>query len=258
MSDIISIPRYATDMSRSLDEKLFFLSKIRSNSFVDYGCADGVLGAEILRRQPTTVYRGFDLSKRMIERGKFLYPSLGFFDSWNRLIADLDTNERPILILSSIIHEVYSYSSPKEIDRFWLRVLDHRWSGIIIRDMIPADLLVDDTTSSADAVRDALPSWIIDSFEARWGSIGISANLMHLLLKYRYERDWKRELDENYMPIDEKQLMNIIGNRYQVAYHRRNTPSFLKQKALQDIGVSWPNDVHLSLILTSNNQEAIA
>jgi hypothetical protein len=249
MSDVINISRYTIDMSRSLDEKLFFLPSIKSRSFVDYGCANGIIGAELLSRRPGITYRGFDLSRKMVKQGRRQHPTLQFFNHWDELITDLDPSEHPTLILSSIIHEVYSYSTPREIYKFWQRVLSFRWSNVIIRDMIPYDVLNRNVSISADVVRTARPNWMIDSFESRWGSIDIERNLVHLLLKYRYEQDWARELDEDYIPINEDQLMNIVGSNFQVVYYRRNTPRFLTQMALKDVGVLWPANVHLSLIL---------
>jgi len=42
----------------------------------------------------------------------------------------------------------------------------------------------------------------LNSFESKWGSINDSyRTFMHYLLKYRYKNNWKREVNENYLPV---------------------------------------------------------
>jgi hypothetical protein len=75
----------------------------------------------------------------MISKAKArLGESVIITDDWEEVLKEISGYKTPSLILSSVIHEVYSYSNSKVIKQFWLnKVFGGQFKFICIRDMIP-------------------------------------------------------------------------------------------------------------------------
>jgi len=244
------VESYAIDLSFSMRDKLFFFDKVDTKTFVDYGCADGEMGRALRRLDGSIRYFGYDMSPAMIARGRGIDPGIELYDRWDELTSSLD-DEPATLILSSIIHEVYSYGNLASISTFLRRTLRNaRWRRIVIRDMIPdAGVYRRSDLRDVEKIRAVAGSRLAE-YEVRRGSIEMQANLLGFLLRYRYESDWARELDEDYMPLTERQLMMLIPEDLTVTYVSRRTPSFIKKRARLDFGIKNFDDVHLSVVLS--------
>ena len=54
----------------------------------------------------------------MIDISKRRYPEIEFFSNWSKVINNIET-DNTALLLSSVIHEVYSYGTSREVKEFW-------------------------------------------------------------------------------------------------------------------------------------------
>jgi len=246
MENIKDIKSYTDGMKKSLLDKMFFMDKIDSTEFIDYGCADGTLLGFMKDMFPKYNYTGYDVSEEMISLANKKHSDINFVNEFNYT----KTSEKSTLILSSIIHEVYSYCSKSEIENFWDNVYNSNFDYIVIRDMMIGNSC--EKMSDINDVASILRSnnhGRLKQFEGIWGTIENNKNLVHYLLKYRYIPNWDREVKENYLPIFREELLSNIPSDYEVIFHEHYVLPFLKEKVRDDFGIELKDNTHIKLIL---------
>ena len=267
----IDINQYNAEMAKPMKDKLYFVEKLpppitesQCYIFVDFGCADGemirhLIGMYGLRAR----YVGYDCSETMInfanekiddELSKGI--SVKFTTKWEEVEKSLNVcRNKKVLILSSVVHEIYSYGSEAEIDWFWSIV--GKFDYIVVRDMMCSKTAERKSNlKSVTKIRSCFTSnsSLLPDFEKRWGSIDENKNLIHFLLKYRYVRNWERELNENYLPITiEDFLSKVIEQGYRLDYFEKFRINFIEEKLLDDfIGLFLEDTTHIKAIFIKN------
>ncbi|MEL6312160.1 MAG: methyltransferase, partial [Pseudomonadota bacterium] len=219
---IRSLDGYTARMKKTLLDKAFFIDKIDAETVVDYGCADGELIAFLQALFPEKTYVGFDPDVAMLERARTRVPGAQFAATWD----DVPGDDAPdgdcadqALVLSSVVHEVYAYSTAEEVRTFWDRVFDSGFAFIALRDMVPSTA-VDRRADLNDVARIYRHADMnrLKRFESVWGTIENNKALLHWLLKYRYTDNWEREVEENYLPLYRENLLAMIPDTYEIIY----------------------------------------
>ena len=242
---------YNSCMSKSLIDKLFFVDKIEPDCIVDFGCANGLLLQELKRCYPEGVRLiGHDLDPKMIAEAK-QNTGLPIFSCWAQVEKQLTDNSA--LILSSVIHEIYTYSKPDEIDHFWNLVFRSApaFKYVVIRDLIPSRT-IDRPADINDVVkvyRKFHGQPLLNEFQFHWGSVENNKNLIHFLLKYRYQANWKREVKENYFPLYREDFLALIPEGWSVSYHEHYPLPYTKNQVRRDLGIEIKDHTHLKIIL---------
>lgn len=250
-----NILSYNENMAKGMEDKLFFLNELPKNqeyTFVDFGCADGTLInylVGIYNNYYTNTYIGYDISDTMIELAKTNFnggaKNVHFTSDWKDVVKNL--SEQPIyrkkvLILSSVIHEVYSYAqSNDDITSFWDKVLNSNFDYICVRDMmIPESYNYTETPELwndmiHDSYRRIMTNERFIQFEEKWGQIKYrKAVALHFLLKYRWQINWDREVNENYFPIYIEQFLHKFESNYNLDYFVRFCVPFIKDAIDRD------------------------
>lgn len=254
-SPIVNIDEYINGMSKGIEDKLFFLNKIDFDCIVDFGCANGLLLKKISEHKPSIRIIGYDLDKDMIEKSKKNNPNGLFTDKWDEVVLEIKKYRNPVLNLSSVIHEVYSYSNTKEISKFWKeKVFSGMFKYITIRDMIPSSKIEKEYTlnfiDDVDKVRNNIDEYYLKSFEDRWGRIDKNyRTFIHFLLKYKYINNWKRENNENYLPISIETIKKKITNNYHIKYEDSFVLDYLKREVKKDFDIDINHTTHTKLII---------
>lgn len=244
---------YVAGMEKSLIDKIYFMDKVEADVFVDFGCADGLLLRTLKKLFPDHHYFGFDLSSEMVEQARSHPDSEGieFDTSWEKVVADAKKlNGKTCLILSSVIHEIYAYSNPEEIEEFWRKVWNSGFDYIAIRDMAVSN----STNRQADPIASIRVRQLFDpkhlqEWENTWGSINENWSLTHFFLTYRYTENWTREVKENYLPISLETLVTMIPPKYFPEHIEHYTLPFLRRVVMCDFGVQLQDRTHIKLIL---------
>jgi hypothetical protein len=260
-----------------MEDKLFFLKQLPAEDnyvFVDFGCADGTmlntLSDMLEHNRNKYSYIGYDISDTMINLAKANFhgdadTDIHYFTDWKDVEKQLKTYITPgtyyeqkkyVLILSSVIHEVYSYSNMKQILEFWHHVTNTNFDYIVVRDMCPTkdiDRPTDEFMLHTlnNMIRDHEPyNTLINDFEAIHGSIENNKNFIHFLLKYRYQINWDREVKENYFPIYVEDLLTAITGeeKYRIMYMKRFIVPFIKQQIYNDFRVDVRDFTHIKAI----------
>lgn len=243
---------YNHRMDLSMIDKLFFVDKIEPDLIVDFGCAGGTLLKNLKAMCPSLRAIGYDADPEMIKHSS---ATVNITSNWDLVEGGIEQSQRPAIILSSVIHEVFHYGSKHDIDTFWNKVFNSGFKYIIIRDMVPSRSI--DHISCVNDVKKIyhkfLGSKALTDFERIWGSIENNRQLVHFLLKYRYlEPNWEREVRENYIPIAREDLLAKIPMEYDIVFHEHYVLPYILQTVRDDMGIELKDPTHLKLILRKN------
>ena len=256
---IPDIEHYNQEMAKSMIDKIYFMDKVDADVFIDFGCADGTLIKTLSNLFPQHTYIGYDISEQMIDIAKSNVPNprCHFASDWDNIIESLSTthqNQKTCLILSSIIHEIYSYLNPEEIKKFWSRVWDTNFNYIVIRDMMVSKTVSRPSDPLAVArIKQVFDSNKISEWEAQWGSLYENWSLVHFLLTYRYTENWTREVNENYLPVNLETFFSNIPHKYYPMYIEHYTLPFIQSEVEKDFGIQLQDKTHLKFILKLSN-----
>lgn len=241
---------YLNRMQKSVLDKMFFMDKVFEpfSNIVDFGCANGELIKALQALFGEYRYVGYDISEEMLSAARANVPSAEFYSDWDMIKVD---HSDSLLNISSVLHEVYSYSSKEEIDLFWKRVLDSGFKYIAIRDMMlsEADRTGIDAEQHILVVKDEKYADKLRDYERIWGKIATQHDLVHYLLKYKYTENWEREVRENYLPITIERLLETVPENYEVTYINHFTLPYTAWQIRNDFGIELTTPTHIKLIL---------
>lgn len=253
---IVDIQSYIDGMGMSISDKMFFVDRSNFDVIVDFGCANGSFLSKLQKTNPNAKLIGYDLDTTMISKAKtILGKRATLTNNWSEVVSITQKYKSPLLNLSSVIHEVYSYSGSNEIRKFWDdQVFGGDFRFISIRDMIPSVEMekseISEFKDDVRKVRRLSDSDILNSFENRWGPINHNyRTFIHYLLKYRYVDNWEREVNENYLPLSLETLKSKIPQNYKIAFEDNFILSFLQQQIKKDFGISISHPTHTKMLI---------
>lgn len=255
---ISNVDRYVERMQKSLDDKLFFVDKLDFDVIVDFGCANGAFLSKVKKMKPNVKIIGYDLDETMLSKARAELTSEDILTSnWDDVIREIQGYNSPLLNLSSVIHEVYSYSHSSAVKSFWENQVfggDFKW--ITIRDMIPSCKIddIDSFRKDVQNVRKRANKFYLESFEKRWGTINDNyRTFCHFLLKYRYIDNWEREVKENYLPVSLETLKKKIPSNYTIQYEQDFIVPFIQENVGKVFNVKIKHSTHVKMIIKNNS-----
>lgn len=251
MTKIKDIEKYNSEMAKSIEDKLWFTQFLEQSQFydaiiVDYGCGDGTLIRKLEEKFWSVFdYFGIDNNEEMLKIASSKI-SLGDRIYYSKNIPQLVTNRPKILILSSVLHEILSYSSLRSLEE----IRDFQPDYIFIRDMYIDESAYRNVTEDISKVREH-PLYK-DFIKVNFGDEnGLEwADIIHFLFKYRYEENWEREVQENYLSFNfHKEDFDFWFTDYYTIYEKQYTLPFLKEQVKKDFGIDLIDNTHINLIL---------
>lgn len=259
---------YNSNMANAIEDKLWFMKHLPYDDclFVDFGCADETVlnfMTKIPKLWPNCTYVGYDISETMINLAKEKYDwdpkqKVIFTDKWDIVKEEIHNckNCKKVLILSSVIHEVYSYGQPEDIKEFWDRILYSDFDYIFIRDMMLAnDALRESDLDMVSKIIAKTDSDQLESFESNWGRLENNMqNVIHFLLKYRWKINWDREVKENYFPIMLDEFLEWFNIDYKINYLERFQIPYLHDCILKDYNINMEDRTHIKIFLEKNKE----
>ena len=260
-ADIQSLDEYNKRMAASILDKAFFLDKVDADIIVDFGCANGDLLSFISFLSPDKILIGYDIDKEMLNLADDRLSNIEnlhyLFSDWEEMINFLNIAEyrdkKICLVLSSVLHEVYHYSTPLDIDKFWSDIWKcSLFNNIVIRDMIPSMSMErpSDINHVARLLRNNKYALLLEDFQKHHGSIQSNKNLIHFLMKYKYkEPNWQREVKENYFPLYYESLLSLIYGDYEIIFNNHYKLPHVWRSIKNDFGINITDNTHLQLIL---------
>ena len=253
---ISNLQSYIEGMKYSMKDKLFFTDIFDFDVIVDFGCADGTFLEELSKIKPNVKLIGYDLDDEMLSKAQSRLGKKALVtNNWYDAVKYTSSFRNPLLNLSSVIHEVYSYSRPNVISQFWnSQVFGGDFKYITIRDMIPSIEIEKQEIShfkdDVRKVRSKTDRFYLDSFEKKWGTISNNyRTFVHYLMKYRYTENWDREVNENYLPVSLETVKSKIPGDYKIIYEEDFLLQFLKDQVKKDFNVELTHSTHTKMIL---------
>lgn len=256
MNHIPDLKTYNQKMARTVIDKIFFLAHIDAEVFVDFGCANGEVLRAISNFVPEAICIGYDVSQEMLNEAKWNSPTSFTFTSDRNYVEDLvrmlqTKGYKVCLILSSVIHEVYSYSTPKEIRDFWRFVNETGFDYVALRDMTYHSTVSypEIDYRNYENIENSKYSKELEDFEREWGMIKCNPkNALHFFLKYRYKENWDRELYEDYLPLSSTELQDHFSKNWKEIFKHSYTLPYIEKIVKEDFDVSIITDTHIQLI----------
>jgi len=253
---ISNLQSYIEGMKYSMKDKLFFTDIVDFDVIVDFGCADGTFLEELSKIKPNVKLIGYDLDDEMLSKAQSRLGKKALVtNNWYDAVKYTSSFKNPLLNLSSVIHEVYSYSRPSVISQFWnSQVFGGDFKYITIRDMIPSIEIekkeISHFKDDVRKVRSKTDRFYLDSFEKKWGTISNNyRTFVHYLMKYRYTENWDREVNENYLPVSLETVKSKIPGDYKIVYEEYFLLQFLKDQVKKDFNVELTHSTHTKMIL---------
>ena len=247
---IADLEIYLTRMQRSILDKMFFIDKVFEpfEYVLDFGCANGELIKALMAMCADYRYVGYDISEEMIAAARENVPSASFYSVWYEIPIPFG---RSMINISSTLHEVYSYGTPRDVEEFWDRVLRSGFRYIAIRDMMYADANDREADPAAlAAVRgSAAYAGKLADFESVNGVIATQRQLIHFLQKYKYTQNWEREVRENYFPLSVEALKALIPDDYRITFFEHFTLPYTAWQIRKDFGIELKDPTHIKFIL---------
>lgn len=241
---------YLRGMAKGYEDKLFFSEMLKDKicGILDFGCADGTMLSYLKRDFPEARLVGYDNSKEMVQLAK--RRTNGYVTSiYGDALDHLDPSES-LLNLSSVVHEVYSYSPAYARKEFWDDVFGRGFKYVTIRDFClggfgPA--LAD--TEDYQKVKAKANKKQVEEFEKNFGSLRYEMNFVHFLMKYRYVENWEREVKENYFAINLEMIEDIAQQYgYEVMFKEHYMLPFTRDRVKEDFDVNLPENTHVKFI----------
>jgi len=242
---------YNINLRKSLIDKIFFMDKIDAKVYVDFGCADGTLISFLGRIFPEYTFVGYDNDPEMIKLALDSdYPSNVFFTGRWKDVTKRVRAKNSVLILSSVLHEVYDNGSQEEV---WDKILN-KFKYIVIRDIIPSVEVYRQSVSwhiiniTGGAYKVPGHMERVEEFEKIWGSLEQNHNLIHYLMKYRYIDNWENEVKENYFSVSREDVMDILKVDYDITYKAEYPLPYLVNVVKKDFGITIIDNTHFKAI----------
>jgi len=252
-SSISDVNKYLTNMEASLSDKMFWLNKVNPDVIVDFGTADGAMLDKLSKVKPNIKLIGYDIDKGMLEQAKNRVGDRAILtDDWSKVIEEISKYERPMIFLSSVIHEVYSYTHAKNIRYFWdKQVFGGDFKYVVIRDMMPSmtsNKFI--SQEDVDKVKSKAKPEVLRWFEEEWGPIDRDyRNLIHFLLKYKYEENFDREMKEYYVPVTLETVKKKIPSDYKITMEDHYILPYIQQQVKKDFDITIKEPTHVKLII---------
>lgn len=254
MNKIINYTVYNNRMQNTLQDKIWFLDEISNeiNTIIDFGCADGELFKTIEKKQPNKFYYiGIDNDEMMRLKAKtnlqFIADRVDIFSSLEDLkLFDIPLNNC-ILVMNSIIHEIYSYCSYIERMNIFKRIRNSGIKYIAVRDMH----LITDDCGGYIANFCNLSNKHQELFKQSKDYVYHQSNVnqtLEFLLKYFYQENWEREKRERYLWDWSEEFQSILHN-YQTKKHIPFSIPYLANKWKNDFGIEFNYYTHRKLLL---------
>lgn len=245
---------YLSRMEASIPDKIFWLDKVDFDVIVDFGCADGILLESIRPIVKGAGLIGYDIDSDMIRESKSRLGNRALItDNWEEVLEELEKYDNPLVLISSVVHEIYSYTSQDEIQSFWSKIFSGVFNTIVIRDMLPSSSAKSIRPNNVDVqkIRNQISrSHLLDRFEDEWGSISENYhNFLHYLLKYHYEENYDREVKENYFPITFEEIKTKVPDGYKIVYQDNYLLPYIKEIVESDYDVILNQPSHGKLII---------
>lgn len=275
MDSIKDIDCYVKSMSTTMLDKCWFLDKLpdRIDTIVDFGCANGDLAIMVDRLFPGRFkYIGIDNSPEMLAMARhnhflhFRKDNSEFYSEISGISQHCDMTNT-VLVLNSVMHEIFSYLRKNERDVLLSELFGAGFAFVAIRDMYSPSVNGDLNEDCLDTDK-ALKAIERSRFAKMWGdywehicndpikskmAFDKAFWIAEFLMKYRYVSNWEREKKEQYfhpwMAIQHSCEECML---YDVRFEEDFYIPFIRDRIHMDFGIWLDAHTHKKVLLEKN------
>ncbi|MCX6709534.1 MAG: methyltransferase domain-containing protein [Candidatus Woesearchaeota archaeon] len=249
---------YVTGMEKSIPEKEKLMPYVKGERVLEIGCGSGAVLELLSRNFPKSAIIGIDNSEQMLSVAKGREYSTSnvtilYGDALNKRFEDesIDT-----IILSSVLHEVYSYNNyhMEALEKAVSNACEMLVPGgrIIIRDGVMPTPQVYYLKFRNNETKDSFKKFA-DDFTPRKISYSLasdsgfpklgSADAYEFLSKYFYKENWAIEVKEQFGILNLSEYCDILErNGMQIVDAQSYLIDFLKCKYEKDVSLLEKKD----------------
>lgn len=261
---IPAMAQYNRRMAKSMEDKVSYLQKCEgSKIIVDFGCANGATLKYMQSIDPGKHYIGYDISQPMIDLANTDNAAgITFTTKWQEVldkVASLsrENGGKSVLVLSSLIHEVYHYLPKEEVSKFWDKVWNSDFDYIAIRDMMVADNVKRPSKpQDVEKIRANYDGEKIGEWEKQWGPLEDNRSMVHFLLTCPYKENWVRELQENYLPMSLQDFIKNIPDGYEIKMIDHYILPYFNNRTHEEFGFDVADNTHMKMVLQKTSRTA--
>lgn len=262
---------YTTEMSKSIWDKSFFMDKIPGAKLViDFGCADGAMIHMLSKLFPDITFYGYDINDELIDEAwnklsseswkntfffrshKTILGTMTSFEDMIKLAKQYYKSDEICINFSSVLHEIFS-SSPSGKAAITQLITKLNPKYITIRDMYFHTGERDGMSYKQGPININKYQPHLNDFEAVYGSIKETKNLIHFLMKYQWkDNGWEVELNENYFSWKIEDFEKFINYKYTVVFENYYQLPFLTE-SWKDMFFCPNIHTHAQFILRRND-----
>jgi len=279
MDDIHNIDTYIKGMSTTLRDKMWWLDLIPDeiDTVIDYGCAQGDLAMLLPDKYR---YIGIDNSPEMLQLARHNHVlHLGRHSEFYPSLIEANGKYEPtttVLVLNSVMHEIFSYLSPAEIHALFEEMFGSGIRCVAIRDMhLPDEESLEKIGTRSNKARieqshrysylwtEYMNYMMYGRYSEGYrqednGRIAFERMPLYItefLMKYRYVENWRREMRENYFWPWLQMISQYIrsdGNEhgfYAVAHESEFRIPFIVDKIKEDFDIDFDLNTHRKVLL---------
>lgn len=224
MVSIVNNDIYLQRMQAGLYDKVHWIDKIDSNvnTIIDFGAATGDLFKFIEDMFPGKfTFIGIETNEDFLAN---TYPNATYYKS----IYDVECDwEHAILVMNSVIHEIYSYLNSEVFKDILTYVLNKHIRHIAIREMY---LSYSDKYYALDWAND-IAVFANKVYKKQWAEHlasysadepkDIIKQAIEFVLKYTYIENWNREVNERYLHNEMFDDIGHVLSKYN--FHNENS-----------------------------------
>lgn len=242
---------YILRLDNALKEKLFFVDKINLYEYdliIDFGCATGTLLNEIslIAKHAGVKLVGYDCSEDMLTRAKTLHPHLLFTSSFDQLIMWMLHACKPLVIFSSVLHEI-----PVSNDSAWkdiYEVMQHAHT-VVVRDMKRPSNNEPISNITRKRVLSQVAPWQAEMFESKWGKIADKENLYRFFLMNEFVDNFETEVEEDYFNVPWSEIAWKLEVTHNTLYERSYVLPYRKAQVKKRFNHVLNDITHREIIL---------
>lgn len=270
---------YVSRMKNTYYDKCWWINHIPENidKIIDFGCADAGIFKFIDDMYPERfTYIGIDENEEMLKIAREKYAGnnrVSFYTSFDE-ITNWMSSMNTILILNSVMHELFSYKSHTELIDFIEDIRKLQPTYIAIRDMHINKIIEPSAVAVfANDFSVLMPKKFVEPFTDFKAMTDFSEEdfnfYLEFLLKYFYTENWTREVKERYLwdwssffkntlCKNTKYFSDCLGDyrpnyRYSVEYEENFSIRFLQDKWMKDFGMGrLDTHTHKKMLLKRN------
>ena len=221
---------YYSELDRAMYDKLWWLDKVEDgvDTILDFGCSNGAMYQAIHGIMPGRFrYVGVDNDEQKL-RDAIPTPGSVFANSIGEA-KELFVPEKTVLVLSSVIHELYCYLGRDEAEKLLKELASLGCRHVVIRDMeFRQDMPASETIRLE--LRQCLEKKVPERF-GMWMKIrddDSMKGLFEFMLSYIHTANLERELEESYFGMRTAAVLGIFGGYEAVFEHHFLIPYLIR------------------------------